>query len=76
MQVVRGHHGQVDRTRELDHPRQDPPLVGQAVVLQLDEEVPPAEDVRVGGRRLHGLRRLADEERLRDLGGAGTPRAR
>ena len=68
VQVVRGDDRQAGPTGELDELGQDLALLGQPVILELDEEVPGAEDVPVRRGHLVGLGCLTAEQQLRDLG--------
>ncbi len=64
MAVVGGEEGGVQATGDLDQLRIRPVLVGDPVVLQLDEEVVPSEDVLQPGRFLLGPLDVAGEQGL------------
>ena len=67
MGVVRADELQSDFTPELRHERHDLLLIGNAVVLDLEEEVLRAEDLFVRQRGVFGFLIVAAGQRLRDL---------
>ena len=67
MRVVRGDEAQSGLLAEARHHRHDLLLVGDAVILDLEEEVVRAEDVFVLQRGVFGLGVVAAGERLRNL---------
>ena len=62
--VVGGQQGRVQPAGDLDQLRVGALLVGDAVVLELDEEALPTEDVLQPGRPALGLRHVAGQEGL------------
>ena len=75
VEVVRRDHRHADLVRELDLVAQDRALIGEAVVLQLDEVPVGAEDVAVGrGRRARAIP-LPRDELHPDLGGQAPGQA-
>ena len=67
MQVVGGHERQIHLRREAQQLLVQAALLGQAVVLELEEEVALAQDVAVRAGNAPGLVHVAGFERARDL---------
>ena len=67
VQVVRGDERDRQRVGQLDQVRVDRVLVGDAVVLQLDEEAVASEDVLPPARRLTGVGMAPLEDQARHL---------
>jgi hypothetical protein len=67
VEVVRHHERDPRRLRHVDHAAAGGELVGDVVVLHLEEEVALAEDVAVDARGALGVLDLLLEERLVDL---------
>ncbi len=65
--VVGGEHRGLDLPRDLEQQRVRPPLLGHAVVLELDEEVVAPEDVLEAGGLLQRHLLLALEQRLQHV---------
>ncbi len=67
VRIVGGEQRSADPPGELDQLRVGPALFGQAVVLQLDEQVVAPEDVLESGGLLGGSGDVATQQRLEDV---------
>ena len=75
VQIVRRHHRHADVARQLDLFGQDRPLIGEAVILHLDEVAVGSEDVAILPRGGQRARLLAGEQLDPDLGGQAARQA-